>query len=85
MPYCDRDKFTREELLGTDTDGWYTVDDGIHYECENCGEDLPTESDYLDEVLFYRIPGQEECYCVKCFPQVLKSKEFLKECEVTEV
>lgn len=62
---------------------YYNPDENETVECDNCGKDIPIDLDCLGGVLFYRIPGQKECYCKKCFPQVLASAEFHRECEVT--
>lgn len=53
-------------------------------ECDECGEDICIDlEDGTGETLFYKIPGQKECFCKKCFPKVLASVAFHKECAVT--
>ena len=75
-------EFSKAELLGIDRDEWYDPDEEW-VECDNCGEDIKVDLEYVGTLLYYKIPGQEECYCKKCFPKVLASVEFHRECEVT--
>lgn len=76
------EEFSRSELLGTDTDGCYNPDPET-VECDNCGEEIKLDLDCLGAVLYFQIPGIDECYCKKCFPKVLASEWFHKECQVT--
>lgn len=62
----------RDHWLEPDDDGPETV------WCDNCGKDIPLDG-YNKA---YRLPDQEECYCEKCFDQMVRSDDFKRDCEV---
>ena len=46
--------------------------------CDNCGKDI--ENNGCSQA--YRLPDQKECYCEKCFDQMIASGYFKELCEV---